>query len=79
MADETHPACIHCGRPIKRTIFAHWWDIGEVAGWVCDASIRGDAVQTYRKIRQRLRKGLIDLTGHVAPPKREPIDMGEIF
>lgn len=75
----TDPACIHCGRPIKRTLYAQWWDIGEVAGWVCDRSLQGSPEYVYRKIRERLRKGLINLEGHVAPPPSEPVDMGDIF
>lgn len=37
----------------------HWWDIGEIAGWVCHYCHIGrapnnDPVETYRKIRRRL-------------------------
>lgn len=80
MADAL-PACIHCGRPIRNTFYATWWDMGEVAGWICNQSYRYgyDAVQVYRKIRRRLEKGLVDTTGHVAPPKGEVIDPGNTF
>lgn len=68
MTDE-HPACIHCGRPVRNTVFASWWDIGETSGWVCANSLRGDSIITYRKIRERLRKGLIEPHPH---GRREP-------
>lgn len=80
-AADDKPKCIHCGRPIHRTLYAQWWDIGEVAGWVCNNSYqRGhDAVKVYNKIRERHRKGLIDLSNHVAPPPRPPVDLGDIL
>lgn len=75
------PACIHCGKPIRNTDYATWWDIGEVAGWICHKSYRTgyDAVRVYRTIRRRLSEGLVDTTGHVAPPKEESPDLGDIF
>jgi hypothetical protein len=64
------PACIHCGRPIANLIFADWWDIGEVAGWVCAKSASYSPEYTYRKIRRRFEKGLIDLSHHTPPAKK---------
>lgn len=63
-----HPACIHCGRPIHNTDNAVWWDINEVAGWLCWRSKSYNAIKVYNKIRERLAKGLIDVSNHVPPP-----------
>lgn len=58
--------CMHCGKPVKYESNFTWWDINEIAGWVCNHSIAKDTVQTYRTIRRRLKKGLI------APAKHPP-------
>jgi hypothetical protein len=52
--------CIACGLAYYPDHFSmHWWDIGEIAGWVCHYCHTGrapdnDILETYRRIRRRL-------------------------
>lgn len=62
--------CIACGLAEAPAHFSmHWWDIGEIAGWVCHFCHTGrfpnDPIETYRRIRQRHRDGLLTTE---APP-----------